>query len=346
MKKVLVVFMGVVLLLLLTVGVWYLIPARTDPIDDPLGSEPGTAIAELTTVRLGGLEQAVLIRGRNRANPILLFLHGGPGMPMMYLAHRFQRPLEETFVVVQWDQRGAGKSFSEQVKIEDMTVEQMLADTKELINHLLERFDQQKLFLAGHSWGSYLGIITASRHPELLQAYIGIGQVVSDEETGPLQDAFIQRMATSTGNPEAISELESLGAAAREKWLFEFGGELYGETSWWPLLSAGLAAPEYSLKEVLRVGQGSSYSSRHMVYDAIKGPVDKAIRRLEVPTYFFTGRHDYTTPHALIERYHNELEAPVKKLVWFERSAHFPFFEEPEAFADRILKVVYVDSSR
>lgn len=292
-----------------------------------------TGIATLEKVTLGGITQWILIRGEDRTAPVLLFLHGGPGMPMMYLAHTFQRRLEDRFVCVQWDQRGAGKSFRQNIPKESLSVEQIMADARELIQRLRDRFQQDKIYLAGHSWGSYLGMLLVHRHPEFFRAYIGIGQVVDEARAKEIADRFIREQAYARDDQQALLELNTQGSAAHEKWLFKFGGALYGKTGYASFIWAGIKAPEYGLFDIRKVAQGSSFSSRHMKYDAIKGALIEHVTKVKVPVYFFSGRHDYTTPAELVEEYFRVLDAPLKRIVWFERSAHFPFFSEPEGFA-------------
>jgi pimeloyl-ACP methyl ester carboxylesterase len=332
-----------VLFILLAALVFFKRP-HTPRIKDSLGQTGAESVASLEKVTLGGVSQWILIRGRDRSRPILLFLHGGPGMPMMYLAHRFQRSLEESFLCVQWDQRGAGKSFHRGIRPESLSVEQILADALELIQLLRDRYGQNKILLAGHSWGSYLGMLLVSRHPELFHAYIGIGQVVDEAAALDYQDRFIRSRAKETGNDEALRDLDFSGPAAHEKWLFKFGAELYGKTGYGAFIKAGILAPEYGLLDILKVGKGSSFSSRHMVYNAKEGPHLNDLKRVEVPVYFFTGRYDYVTPFELIEKFARALDAPINRMVWFERSAHFPFFSEPERFA-QVLKDIAADIS-
>jgi predicted alpha/beta-fold hydrolase len=143
-----------------------LMRGRTPAIRDDSGSVIPGSIASLERLRIGGVEQYVLIRGHDRRKPLLLFLHGGPGMPSMYLAHAFQRELERDFVVVHRDRRGAGKSYAALGPEEIPTVSQTLADTLELTRHLRERFGHETIYLAGHSWGSYLGILAVRERPE------------------------------------------------------------------------------------------------------------------------------------------------------------------------------------
>ncbi len=318
----------------------YGIPVRTPPIVDPDGNPYPDGVATLEKVKLGGLDQWILVRGSSRSNPVLLFLHGGPGMPDMYLEHAFGRELERHFLVVHWDQRGAGKSYSSKVPPESMSVEQILSDARELIALLRERYGRNKIYLVGHSWGSYLGVILAKENPELFRAYVGIGQVTDRERQGALSDHFIVSSARDAHNQRAISQLGKKGELAREKWLFKFGGVLHGKTSYAPLLVAGLTAPEYSIRDALNVARGSRFSSDHMRFNVIRGPLMDEITSLSVPVYFFQGRYDYVTPSELVEEYWVKLRAPQKTLVWFESSAHYPFFEEPHRFTLEMQKVL------
>jgi pimeloyl-ACP methyl ester carboxylesterase len=322
---------GALALLLLALGValLYLTWGRgqTPPILDAQGNPLPKSIAALEELDLNGARQWVLIRGADRARPVLLFLHGGPGMPAMYLAHAWQRPLEEDFVVVHWDRRGAGKSYAAGLAGE-LGVRQTLADTYALTRHLRERFGQERIFLVGHSWGTYLGMLAAAGHPEYYAAYAGMGQLAGDS-------AANQRAQAAFLRAEAAGDTALLGRLARtppEIWeddLFRYGAELRRARSFWPLLWTGLRAPEYDLGDVFNVKRGAQLVAAKMQYDAIAGPLDQALARLEIPVFFFLGRRDYTTPAPLAEAYFGQLEAPFKQLVWFEESAHFPFFEEP-----------------
>jgi len=319
---------------------------HTPPIKDDRGKVIPGSIASLEKVKLGGLEQWINIRGRDSTGPVVLFLHGGPGMPMMYLAHKFQRSMEEHFVCVQWDQRGAGKSYSKKVPAESLSVEQILADAAGLTLYLRERFNKEKIYLVGHSWGTYVGILLVKRYPKLFGAYVSMGQVVDDMKGREIADSFIREQAHKAGNQDALDEMAENPDGFREKWLFAFGGELYAETSYTPFIMAGLKSPEYGLFDIQKVAKGSSYSSQHMTYDAIKGTILENIHSVDVPVYFFTRRHDYTTPFALIELFFEKLEAPSKRLIWFDKSAHFPFYEEPERFSQKMVDIVLSETQK
>ncbi len=182
-------------------------------------------------------------------------------------------------------------------------------------------------------------MLLVHRNPELFKAYVGIGQVVNEEKAKQIQERFIRDEANKNDIREALHDLESFGSRIHEKWLFKFRGELFKHTSFMPFIKAGILSPEYGLFDVPKVSKGSSFSSSHMKYNVIAGSLSDNVRRVEIPVYFFTGRRDYVTPYELIQQYFDLLEAPHKEMVWFEKSAHFPFFEESERFAVEMKKI-------
>lgn len=322
--------LGVVVLM---VGI-ILSRGKTPPI------EGEAAIASLEKLSLGGANQWVLIRGHDRDNPVLLFLHGGPGMPAMYLAHAFQRELERDFVIVHWDRRGAGKSFEAAEPLEELTVRQTLDDLFELTDILRERFDKDRIILVGHSWGSYLGLLAIHERPESYAAYIGMGQLAgSKAEVQQERREFLEREAELAGDMEMLDRLAA-GREPTEDDLFRYGGELYGETSFWPILRTGLLATEYTLADALNVRRGAVLVGQEMKYDVLSEPLGGEIPGFEIPIFFFLGKHDYNTPSAIAAGYLDRLQAPLKGLIWFEDSAHFPFFEEPGRFHAELTRIM------
>jgi len=282
------------------------------------------SVAMLETPRLGGVYQWVLTRGHDTSKPVVLFLHGGPGMPAMYLAHDFQRDMERDFVMVHWDRRGAGKSFKSGGAL---SVSQTIADTVELAELLRERYAKDRIYLVGHSWGSYLGLLVARERPDLFHAFIGTGQMAgSKEEVRNVRRSFAEAV-------EGVAPEHDL----TEDDLFRLGGELRGETSFWPILSTGLRAPEYTFFDALNVGKGASQVARSMRYDVDVLPHDGEVTSVDVPVFFLLGRNDYNTPSILAAEYLKRLESPMKAELWFEESAHFPFWEEPVEFHDALL---------
>ncbi len=308
--------------------------AASTRIDSPHGIE------SLEAVELGGVRQWLYLRGQDRDAPVLLFVHGGPGSPEMPLARSFGLRLEEHFVVVHWDQRASGKSALETVPPESLTIERYVADAVELIELLRSRFDEQRVYLVGHSWGSLIGTLVARDRPELLHAYVGLGQVVDMRRNEEISHRFVLERARETGNHQAIEELEPLRPPydhdlaelmVQRRWLDRFGGGIH-EGSMAPFIVRGTLSPEYSLWELY-----STLESMKGLLEQLWGQmadVDLIAQapRLDVPVYFLTGRHDYNTPFELVEEYFEVLEAPHKEIVWFEHSAHSPNLEEPERY--------------
>jgi pimeloyl-ACP methyl ester carboxylesterase len=326
------------LLVVATLVVFVLMRNRTPPIRDADGRRIPGSIASLERVRLGGVEQSILIRGADSTAPVVLFLHGGPGMPTMFLAHAFQRFLERRFVVVQWDRRGAGKSYSARLPAESLTVRRTLNDLYELTTRLRERFAQPRIDLVAHSWGTRLGLVAVREHPEWYRLYVGTGQLVPDTARAhAVRRTALLASARARGDTALVRRLRAPGAAVNEDDLFRVGGELRGATSFWPILRTGLGAPEYTLWDAWNVRRGADLLLRALRPDPT-ATLPAANDSLAVPLAFFLGRHDLNTPSDLAARYLTTLRAPLRQVVWFAQSAHFPFFEEPQRFAAELAR--------
>lgn len=298
------------------------------------------SIATLEPVRIGGVDQWLLTRGTDTSKPVLLFLHGGPGMPSMFLAHAFQRELEKHFVVVQWDRRGAGKSYEAGKELASMNVRQLLNDTFEVTQLLRRRFAQDRIYLVCHSWGTYLGLLAIRERPEYYSAYVGMGQIAGESaQVHAIQREFVVGRANERHDAEVMSRLASETAIVDEDLLFRYHAELYRSHSFWPILAEGLRAPEYTFQDALNVKRGANNVNRVMKYNVEPRLLNGEIEQFDVPIFFFLGRHDYNAPSSLAAEYFERLRAPQKRLVWFEESAHFPFYEEKEKFTAEMVRV-------
>lgn len=334
LKTIIVAFSGVLLMILLGLVIEFIVFRGTTPqIIDNEGRLIPRSIASLEQISLGGVDQTILIRGADSTNPMILFLHGGPGMPAMFLAHSFQQNLERDFVVVHWDRRGAGKSYNAGVESDSLTLRQTLNDTYELTTRLRHRFGASRIVLLAHSWGTLLGLLAIKEHPEYYSAYVGMGQLSADSlRRYVVQRRFLYNMAKAHSD-QGLMEKLLRGESITEDDLFRYGGELRGSRGYGPILMAGLWAPEYDLFDILNVPRGASMVSRRMREDVAVYPLEETLNDFAVPVYFFLGRHDYNTPSVLAAEYFQLIRAPAKELVWFEYSAHFPFWEEPGKFS-------------
>jgi proline iminopeptidase len=301
-------------------------------------------VERLEKVRIGGIDQWVAVRGLDRRNPILLYIHGGPGFPAMPTSWYYQRGWEEYFTVVQWDQRGAGKTYvanDPKAVAPTLTPPRMIADTEEMIGWLRKEFGKEKIFVLGHSWGSYLGLEVAQRHPEWLHAYIGMGQVTDARESERRGWRFAMDRARRANNEQAVRDLQSIEGYAdhdqppqlqdvmlQRKWLGFYGGAVRGRKGYVHEDVGTALAPEYTDDEVRSIWAANDFSEAPLL-PAVLGVDFSKVTTLKCPMILFNGRDDYNVSSSLAAEWFERLNAPSKALVWFERSAHDIVNEEP-----------------
>jgi pimeloyl-ACP methyl ester carboxylesterase len=337
---------ALIVLLLLIAAAIPLFFARTPPISGPDGSELAGSIASLERVRIGGVDQWILVRGHDRNNPVLLWLHGGPGAAQMPVARHYNGALERDFVVVHWDQRGAGKSNGLRFDASTMSFRRFVADVRELTEYLKGRFGQERIYLLGHSWGSQLGIVVARTHPEHFHAYIGMAQVVGGAHSQPIAYDWLRRRLAQDGRDEDRAALEALGEppyrvhadyVAFAGLVDRYGGNM--DVSFPKLLAVSLLAREYTPLDHVNWLRGARRGSGSMWNDPAYADFDafEDVPMLSIPAYFLSGIDDYNTPALLTQQYCRALVAlEGKQLIVFHRSAHTPFLAEPEAFHDAL----------
>lgn len=301
-------------------------------------------IESVERVRIGGIDQFLSIRSHDPAHPVLLVLHGGPGWVAMPTSWWFARGWEEYFTVVQWDQRGAGKTYvaNDPARISaSMTVERMHSDTDEVVQWLRKRLGQKKVFVMGHSWGSVLGLSLAARHPEWLHAYIGVAQGIDARESERRGWRWARARAVEADHATAIADLDRIAPYAKgdaplklehiflqRKWLNHFGGAAYRRPDAGFEGAAIALAPEYTDEDVRKVWEAQDFSVEHLLAAVLETDLS-GVRRLEVPLVLFLGRHDHNLSAAVAAEWFARVEAPTKQLVWFEHSAHELLVEEP-----------------
>lgn len=324
-------------------------PGTTTPIRGPSGAVVPGSISEAGMTRLGGVDQFVLIRGRDASHPLLLLLHGGPGDAQGALFRYYNSALEDHFVVVNWDQRGAGRSYSRGLDPATLTEEQLLRDAAELTTRLRTRFGDRKLVLAGHSWGTYLGIRLAQRNPADFAAYVGIGQVADQAASEALSYAHVLERAESASRSGAVAALRAVGPpdaggnyrgglrglGVQRRWVREFGGAVHGRRNLGALLAFGWPLAvfrEYRLRDKWNYLEAEAKSMAALEDDLLAGNLMDEVRKLELPLFVFQGRYDQQTVTSLARRYFDVIDAPHKEFIEFENSAHLVPFEEPERF--------------
>ncbi|HET6985444.1 MAG TPA: alpha/beta hydrolase [Kribbella sp.] len=300
-------------------------------------------VQETYQLRAGGIDHWVYARGQDRANPVILFVHGGPASPLSPAMWQFQRPIEEYFTVVTYDQRAAGRTFRavDPATIADtLTISQYVEDAIELAEQLTERYGVRKLILIGHSWGTVIATHAALARPDLFHAYVGIGQVIDTRTNERLSFEYALDQARKHNHTEALEQLASIApypgdepvtreriVIAREWAQYRGGLSAYRDNSLY-FFQAPLLSPEYTLDETDAVDEGNQFTLGRVLDEFLD--VDfTGVTEFPIPVLMFLGRHDYTTPAEPAATWLAAVEAPYKQAVWFEHSAHLAPWEEP-----------------
>ena len=319
---------------------------------DMLAIRSPNGIQEGGFVLLGGIRQWVEIRGDDRDNPVLLFVHGGPGGSTLPISSSW-RPWEKSFTVVQWDQRGTGRTYgaSGEAIGPSMTLDQMTQDGVELAEHLRSRLHKDKIILVGHSWGSFLGIHIVKQRPDLFHAYVGTGQVVGRatfEKQFEITIANLQALAQAVNNSEALAELAPIAAQplinppnrlVADKWSKALGLPSIEDFK----LTAPVPPPfmpDFSLLDWYNWRRGMAFSAKYL--RGRDGPMyrrDVASLGLAfpIPVVFIEGDTDYNTPSGPAERLFDQITAPHKEFVWVRGGDHFIPFDRPDEFLTALL---------
>lgn len=284
-----------------------------------------------------------MIRGADKNNPIIIFVHGGPGFPEIPYVRKYQDILEKKFTVVQYDQRGAGKSYQFFKDYSNLSPELLTDDLIELTKYISVRFGKDKVLLAGHSFGSYIGMLAAAKAPDNYIAYIGIGQVsnFSESESDALDYCIDE--ASKEGNTDDIEILENIkyrvvngDTFVPRKYIEKYGGGSRLTDEYGDLRKGYLMNREYNLLDIVRFELGLKKSVA-MTDDFLQKPLTSLVNKLEIPCYFHMGQYDYKTSAKAAKNYYNSITAPEKEFILYLESAHYPQFEEKEKFSEWII---------
>jgi pimeloyl-ACP methyl ester carboxylesterase len=327
------------------------------PYLTPDGKPLPGSISEKIFVGISGARQGMFIKGKDIGNPVLLYLHGG--MPDYFLTDRYPTGLDDYFTVVWWEQRGSGLSFSPAIAPETVNPEQLIADTLELANDLRKRFGQEKIYLMGHSGGTFIGMQAAARAPELFHAYIAVAQMSYQLRSEQMAHDYMLKRFRDEGNASMARKLENapVGNAVplpdayqslRDVAMHRLGvGTTRDMKSIYTgLLLRSFLGRDYTFGEKINMWRGKLFSGSRLWNAQLSTDLTKQVTSLKIPVYFLHGIHDVTVSYPLAKQYFSQLHAPLKGFYTFENSAHSPLFEEPEKMGKIIMEDVLAGQNR
>jgi pimeloyl-ACP methyl ester carboxylesterase len=299
-------------------------PGTPKPVGDSTGGPLAVGVVGKNWVDINGVKQGMVVCGENERNPVLLWVHGGPGMPDYLLTKQYPTNLEDLFTVVWWDQRGTALSYDAKIPPETMSIEQIISDTFAVTDYLRQRFNQDKIYLLGHSWGSLIAIQAASRSPERYHAYLGMAQMVYQLRSEKIAYDFMLAEYRRRGESKMVRDLEaapvSMAAGTPEAYLKlrykAMHGLGVGTTHDMKSVITGLFLPSwkfpgYTLREKVNLWRGRAFSRSFGLWDqVIRIDLRKTVPKLELPVYFLEGKYDYTCATELARDYFRKLDAP------------------------------------
>ncbi|WP_340020087.1 alpha/beta hydrolase [Paenibacillus sp. FSL H3-0457] len=297
------------------------------------------SISMLEQVEINGTGHEVMIRGVDRTNPILIFVHGGPGCSEIPYVRKYQKELEQHFTVVHYDQRGSGKSYHFFEDYSNLTTDVLVDDLLALRDYVSKELGQEKVILIGHSFGTYIGMKAAAKAPTQFHAYIGIGQMANTLQSELESLEYTYEQAKQAGNEDDVKKLELIRSSIEQGkeltpriLLQKYGGaaRLINENR--DYISGFLLNPEYNGLDMIRFYSGMFSSQDILLREAFDQNLPDIVDHLEIPTYFVTGKYDYMTTANAARDYFDVLDAPIKDFIVFNESAHYPQFEEKVKF--------------
>lgn len=298
-------------------------------------------INEQSKIELNGKKQYISIRSKKENLPLLLYLHGGPGDSALPLVLKYNSELESHFTVVVWEQRGAGKSYYD-FKNSEITIDMFLEDIYKLSKLLTERFNQEKLYILGHSWGSVLGLKFIQKHPEIVIKYIGCGQVVNMKKSCKAAYDFALTHA-DIKTKEILNKIDC--SYDGDNWLKDLlyvtkqvvkhRGSLYGKTNYNSLVYPFLFSKYYSIPDLYRRQMGSLRSIKYLWQELMEVNFENQVK-YKVPVIFIEGEHDRHVSSELVKNYFDTIETD-KHFYLFEKSCHFPQWSENEKFNNLLI---------
>ncbi len=312
----------------------------------------GVKVDEKNFITLGGEQQYVEISALSDQKPVLLFIHGGPGWPQTPFLRYFNADLAKRFILVSWDQRGSGLSYMKNPAPANMSLQQIVSDAHELTIYLKEKFGQRKIYIAGFSWGSVVGMELALRYPEDYNAYIGISQVINMKKGMEVTQQWLTEQATKANDTATLQALQHLRLKdsgyctsdfdcflQQSRLLGKYKGDVFNDST--AVLEEKIMGMYNDYKDY-DWNKGFQFSATHLAKDIFAVDYTK-VERLQIPAYFLAGKHDWNVPSAITAMFEDNLIAPDKKIFWFNHSGHNIPEEEAGDFNATLMNKIILD---
>ena len=305
-------------------------------------------------VNINGIQQWIYYMGKDTTKPIILFLHGGPGTTETPFLEKFNSNLKDNFIVACWEQRGAGKSYHRKIPDSTMTMEQFILDTYEVTQYLKKKFNREKIYLMGHSWGTLLGIRTVKRYPTDYKAYFAIAQTSNAYQEEKIIYNWLLEKAAEEPNKKAIKQLNKIGKPENDKrlsfqdmstkikWVNYYGGASFhnNKKGFNKLAKTVIGAKMYSFSDKLKYLKSEKFTLRFLYAQIADINLKNEIDSLEVPLVFFHGAGDYQVPIKVARDYYEFISAPYKSFIQFNNCAHGLLIEQPGKFKKELLREI------
>lgn len=299
-------------------------------------------------VKINGIDQYLYHKGASYDNPVILYLHGGPGTAESIILDSFQKKWEEIFTIIHWDQRGAGKTL---MKNPDKypTIDLMLQDLFEIVQYLKEKYSKKKVIIFGHSWGTILGSIFIKRHPEDVEYYIGCGQVVSIDEGEEALYNKVKELAIQAYDKKTLKILDDLKNFLQDKSYNEFLGKFIKlnkiavkykliDNNILLMLRSAIKSPIFRISDVFSLMKANKANKKTLEF-VFNFDLRSEITKYEVPVYYVLGENDWQVPTIIAKKYFQAIDAPYKKIVLVPNAMHNAMIEQPELFFNELCAI-------
>lgn len=358
-RKMLNVFIWVIVVLIFLIMIIFPPSAGKIPqFYDDNGEQLPNSISEKCYLEVDGVQLGMILLAKDMSNPVLLICGGGPGIPEYLLESIYPSKLADEFTVCYFEYRGTGLSYDSNINISDMTTERYVTDIVEVTNYLRDRFSQEKIYILGHSFGSYVAIKTVQQYPEYYYAYIAMSQICNQKESEYRAYDYMKEQYELLANERMLRKFDEYPIRESEQMYLKYFSSSLRDTAMHDLgvgtthdmnsVITGIFFPSlkctaYTWQERINIWRGKSVSASFpVIEDSLRFNAFDDITTLQVPIYFFAGQYDYTCCYSLQKEYYEQIDAPVKQFYIFENAAHSPIYENPEEAGEFLQEILYV----